>query len=106
MFNAYPFLHVDDLVDLLGKVRFISTLDLTKGYWEVALTTFTSDQAHWQYWVLPFSLHAAPATFQQLMDIVHCNHLPYAAAYLDDVMIHFSSWEDHLHHLKQALGEL
>ena len=29
---------VDELIDRLGAARFISTLDLTKGYWQVPLT--------------------------------------------------------------------
>lgn len=35
-----------------------------------------------------------------------CPHRNFAAAYLDDVIIHLSTWADHLHHLKSILGEL
>lgn len=37
-FDCYPLPWVDDLVDRLGNACFISTLDLTKGYWQVDLT--------------------------------------------------------------------
>lgn len=48
-----------------------ATLDLMKSFWQVALTpTTASTTGHWQYWVLPFSLHEAPATFQHLMNIL------------------------------------
>lgn len=33
-------------------------------------------------------------------------HRDFATAYLDDVIIHSSTWADHLHHLKSILGEL
>ena len=33
--DAYPIPRVDDLIDRVGQARFISTLDLTKGYWQV-----------------------------------------------------------------------
>ncbi|KAK3517265.1 hypothetical protein QTP70_001757 [Hemibagrus guttatus] len=36
-FDSYPLPQVDDLMEQLGKARFVSTLDLTKGYWQVAL---------------------------------------------------------------------
>lgn len=66
---------------------------------------YTMDHGHWQYRVLPFGLHGALATFQKPMDIIR-NHRPYAAAYLDDVVIHSKSWEDHLHYLILILGEM
>lgn len=57
-FDSYP--RVDDLIEHLGRAQFISTLNLTKGYWQVALSrkaypkmAFTTNSGHWQYWVLP-----------------------------------------------------
>ncbi len=104
---------VDELLDRLGRARYISTLDLTKGYWQVPLsdsakpkTAFSTQSGHWQYRTLPFGLHGAPATFQRLMDIVLRPHQQYAAAYLDDVVVHSERWEDHLDHLLRVLMEL
>ncbi len=94
-FDSYPMPRVDELLDRLGRARFISTLDLTKGYWQVPLTeqakpktAFSTPSGHWQYRVLPFGLHGAPATFQRMMDILLRPHQAYAAAYLDDVVVH------------------
>ncbi len=112
-FDGYPMPRVDELLDRLGRARYISTLDLTKGYWQVPLsdsakpkTAFSTPSGHWQYRTLPFGLHGAPATFQRLMDIVLCPHQQYAAAYLDDVVIHSERWEDHLDRLRRVLMEL
>ena len=33
--DAYPMPRVDDLIDRVGKSTYISTLDLTRGYWQV-----------------------------------------------------------------------
>ena len=33
--DTYPNPRIDDLIDLMGQARFISTLDLTKVYWQV-----------------------------------------------------------------------
>ena len=35
VYDAYPMPRVDDLIDTVGKSAFISTLDLTRGYWQV-----------------------------------------------------------------------
>jgi len=41
-FKSYPIPHIDELIVWLGKARFITTLDLTKGYW--AGSSFSSIQ--------------------------------------------------------------
>ena len=33
--NAYPVPRIDDLIDRLGEAKFITTLDLSCGYWQV-----------------------------------------------------------------------
>uniref|UniRef100_A0A9J7WVK0 ribonuclease H n=1 Tax=Cyprinus carpio carpio TaxID=630221 RepID=A0A9J7WVK0_CYPCA len=111
--NGYLMPRVDELLDRLGRARYISTLDLTKGYWQVPLTeqakpkmAFSTPSGHWQYRVLPFGLHGAPATFQRLMDILLRPHQAYTAAYLDDVVIHSETWEEHLERLRKVLSEL
>uniref|UniRef100_A0A9J7ZK80 ribonuclease H n=1 Tax=Cyprinus carpio carpio TaxID=630221 RepID=A0A9J7ZK80_CYPCA len=112
-FDGYPMPRVDELLDRLGRARFISTLDLTKGYWQVPLskdakpkTAFSTPSGHWQYRVLPFGLHGAPATFQRLMDVLLRPHMAYAAAYIDDVVIHSETWGEHLERLRRVLLEL
>ncbi|KAL1261364.1 hypothetical protein QQF64_006629 [Cirrhinus molitorella] len=112
-FDGYPMPRVDELLDRLGRARYISTLDLTKGYWQVPLTkdaraktAFSTPSGHWQYRTLPFGLHGAPATFQRLMDVLLRPHQAYAAAYLDDVVVHSERWEDHLDRLRRVLMEL
>nr|XP_021325913.1 uncharacterized protein LOC110438340 [Danio rerio] len=112
-FDSYPMPRVDELLDRLGRARYISTIDLTKGYWQVPLsenakpkTAFSTPSGHWQYRTLPFGLHGAPATFQRMMDIILRPHHAYAAAYLDDIVIHSETWEDHLDRLRRVLSEL
>ena len=31
--DAYPMPRIDELIDRLGQARYITTLDLTRGYW-------------------------------------------------------------------------
>ncbi len=91
-FDAYPMPRVDKLLDRLGKARFISTLDLTKGYWQIPLTRSSREKTAFSTPAMPFGLHGAPAAFQRLMDQVLCPHHEYAAAYIDDVAIYSSTW--------------
>ena len=111
--DAYPMPRVDDLIDQLGKARFISTLDLTKGYWQVPMseesrskTAFTAPFELFQFTVMPFGLCGAPATFQRMMDQLLRGTEEYAMAYLDDLVIYSCSWENHLQHLRSILDKL
>ena len=61
MADAYPMPRIDDLIDRLGKAKFITTLDLTHGYWQVPmarlsrhLTAFTTPFGLFQFRVMPF----------------------------------------------------
>ncbi|KAF0045874.1 hypothetical protein F2P81_002403 [Scophthalmus maximus] len=112
-FDAYPMPRVDELIERLGPARFVTTLDLTKGYWQVPLTkeakektAFSTPDGLYHYKVLPFGVHGAPATFQHMMDQILCPHREYAATYLDDIIIHSPDWTSHLGHLGTVLGAL
>ena len=59
--ETYPMRGIDDIIDLLGKVRFISTLDLTRGYWQMpvatedrAKTAFVTPKDLYQFKIMPF----------------------------------------------------
>ena len=48
--DAYPMPRVDDLINHVGKSTYISTLDLTRGYWQVSVARRTTPRQ-------PFPLH-------------------------------------------------
>uniref|UniRef100_A0A8C5C6I6 Gypsy retrotransposon integrase-like protein 1 n=1 Tax=Gadus morhua TaxID=8049 RepID=A0A8C5C6I6_GADMO len=112
-FDAYLISRVDELIERLGPARYLSTLDLTKGYWQVPLTraarektAFSTPGGLYQYTVLPFGVHGTPATFQRMMDQLLRPHQDYAAAYIDDIIIYSPSWDIHVRQLRAVLGEL
>ncbi|CAM5076925.1 unnamed protein product [Natator depressus] len=111
--DNYPMPRTDELLEKLGRAQFISTLDLTKGYWQVPLdesakerSAFTTHLGLYEFNVLPFGLRNAPATFQRLVDGLLAGLGEYAVAYLDDVAIFSDSWADHLEHLQKVLERI
>lgn len=112
-FDVYPMPRIDNLLEKIGRARFLTTLDLCKGYWQVPLeeashpyTAFQTPAGLFQFTMMPFGLHGASATFQMLMDCVLRGCEDCSAAYLDDVVIYSNSWEEHLHHLERVLGRI
>ena len=70
--DAYPIPRLDDR---LGKAKYITTLDLSCGYWQVpgdagsiSCTALTTPFGLFQFRVMPFGLLGAPTTFQLMMD--------------------------------------
>ena len=111
--DAYPMPRVDELIDRVGKARFISTLDLTRGYWQVPVavddrpkTAFATPFGLSQFNVMPFGLQGAPATFQRLMDRVIQGLGDFSAAYLDDLIVFSETWAEHLQHVRTILQRL
>ena len=69
-------------------------------------TAFNSPFGIFQFRMMPFGLQGPPAMFQRMMDqLVQGTH-EFAASYLDDLVIHSSTWEDHLHHLHSVFTKL
>ena len=111
--DAYPMPRIDDLIDLIGQARYISTLDLTKGYWQVpvaeadrAKTGFTSPFGLFVFRRMPFGLQGAPATFQRMMDHFLEGMREFTGAYLDDLIVFSRSWTEHLQHVNTVLNRL
>ncbi|CAM4334211.1 unnamed protein product, partial [Caretta caretta] len=108
--DNYPMPRTDELLEKLGRAQFISTLDLTNGYWQVLLdesakerSVFTTRLGLYEFNVLPFGLWNAPATFQRLVDDPLAGLGEYAVTYLDDEAILSDSWAEHLGHLQKNL---
>ena len=104
---------IDDILALLGKCKYFTSLDLKSGYWQVAMnekdkekTAFACHRGLFEFNVMPFGLSNAPAVFQELMSVVLQGCDRFATAYLDDIMIFSATLEEHMHHLKIIFGKL
>ncbi|CAM4606505.1 unnamed protein product, partial [Caretta caretta] len=65
--DAYPMPRPDELLDKLGGARYLTTMDLTKGYWQVPLdadarlkSAFITPLGLYEFLTLPFGLKGAP----------------------------------------------
>ena len=69
-------------------------------------TAFITPYGLFEFNVMPFGLHGAPATFQRMMDNLLRGLEDSSAAYIDDVVVHSVTWADHLSALKAVLTTL
>ena len=110
--DAFPMPRLLDCVDQIGEAKFISKLDLLKGYWQVPLSpkakkvySFVTNAGLYSFDVLPFGCKNAPASFQRLMNkVVH--GIPGVACYLDDIVVYSDDLPAHLSQLTRLLTAL
>ena len=111
--NSYPLPLIDDILALLGKARYFTSLDLKSGYWQVLMddndkekTAFACHRGLFQFNVMPFGLTTAPAIFQELMARVLEGLDEFTVAYLDDILILSTTLEEHLAHIQHVFDRL
>ena len=103
-----------DLIANIDSSIFITTLDLTKGYYQVSVnpqhrekTAFVTPYGKYEFLIMPFGLISVPSTFQRLMDGLLNGLHDFTVAYLDVVIIiHSDTWENYLNHMEIVFDEL
>ena len=104
--DAFPLPRVEDLIDKIGQSRYLTKIDLSRGYWQVPMdensipiSAFVTPHGQFQWKYMPFGLRNAPGTFQRLVKKVLSGLEGFTGAYLDDIIIFSDNWQDHMKHL-------
>ena len=110
--DAFPLPRIDDLVDKVGSAKFVSVIDLQKGYYQIGMTdrakklsAFITPFGLYQYKVMPFGMKNAPATFQRIMSHTILG-LEGVSCYLDDIVVISDTWSEHVVRLEKLLSRL
>lgn len=97
---------IDEVFDSLGQAKYISRLDLAKGFYQVPLSeaskhlsAFVVASGHYEFNYMPFGMCNAPKTCARLMDTVLQGCKAFANVYVDDIVIFSNDFEDHINHL-------
>ena len=113
--DKYTMKDIHECIGDIGKANstIFSTIDLTSGFWQMPLhpesvpkTAFTLPGLGQYEWLMsPMGLIGCPASFQRLMEKVMEN-IANVIVYIDDLLIHSKSHEQHLKTLDQVLTRL
>lgn len=112
--DAYPIPSMERMIEKVASAKYISTIDLTKGYWQIPLETSTIEKSAfittkglYEFLVMPFGMKTAPATFQRMMSEIVLRGLEFADAYIDDVEVDTpTSFSQHISELRQVFQRL
>ena len=107
--------NMDDLMQKVAKSRVFSALDFAQGYHQIPMgkdsmqkTAFRApDGSLWEYKVAPFGLVCLPSIFTRCMHTVLGDTLKdCACVYVDDILVHSASVEEHIEHLDRVLQQV
>ena len=98
----YPLPNIKQLIANIGSLEYITILECIKGYHQVPVkaehqekTAFITPYGKYEYTTMPIGLVKATFTFQRFKDKVLHGLYEFSVAYLDDILIHSLTWEDH-----------
>ena len=112
--DGYPLPRTDQCINAMNGSCWFSTFDLRSGFHQVALskddadkTAFITRRGMFRFKTMPFGLCNAVATFQRLMDLALTGlNYDICLAYLDDIILHSKTLEEHLQRLEVLLQRL
>ncbi|KAK7113985.1 hypothetical protein V1264_000125 [Littorina saxatilis] len=114
VFDSEPIPDVPLIFAKLQKGRYLSKIDLTKGYWQIPIkeedkekTAFSTPLGQFQFAYLPFGVKTASMIFTRMMrklleplgrdDVEH---------FIDDIIIATETWEQHVEAVEAVLSRL
>ena len=112
--DRYPLPNINETCSRFWRSKWFTSLDLASAYWQVLVRkrdrekiAFKIRNGQYQFRVMPFGLCNAPATFQRLMNKILKPYIgKFVEVYLDDVIIHSRSKEEHIKHVQTILQKI
>jgi hypothetical protein len=112
--NKYPLPCIDILFDQLAGAQVSFKIDLRSGYHQIKIcaedipkTAFTTRYGLYEYLFMPFGLMNAPTHFMYLMNSMFMPELDqFVVVFIDDILMHSKSSEEHEDHLRIVLQRL
>ena len=107
-----PMTTAEDLFRRLSGKKYLSKIDLTKGYWQIPVapedvhkTAFVTPDGQYEFTRMPFGMVNSGATLVRGLRKI-LEGMPGVGSYIDDIVIYSDSWEDHIKMLKELFGRL
>ena len=105
--DRYPLPRIDDYLQNLRGAKYFSSLDALDGFHQIRMhpddidkTAVVTPFGSFIWKVMPMGAANAPAMFQRMMNRVF-GHLLYLKVYMDDILVHSETVEEHFTHLEE-----
>ncbi|GFY26246.1 retrovirus-related Pol polyprotein from transposon 297 [Trichonephila clavipes] len=109
----FPLPNIEERVEKVSAAKFITVLDLSKGYWQIPLSktaqryaAFCTSFGTYRPLRMSFGLKNAPYFFSKLMAELLNGLEDFVVPYLDDIAIFSDTWESHIKHMEMVLQRI
>ncbi|GFW77606.1 retrovirus-related Pol polyprotein from transposon 17.6 [Trichonephila clavipes] len=109
----FPLPNIEERVEKVSAAKFITVLDLSKGYWQIPLSktaqryaAFCTSFGTYRPLRMSFGLKNAPYFFSKLMAELLNGLEDFVVPYLDDIAIFSDTWESHIKHMETVLQRI
>ena len=111
--DAYPIPDFANIVQRMGRAKYISTFDAKAGYWQTPvrsdhqwLTAFVCDEGLFEWVRTPFGMKNSGSTFIRAIQQVLRPLRQFSDSYVDDMTVFSDGWQLHLQHLTLFLQRI
>ena len=111
-FDPHPAPVPTEIFQNLSKDKFFSRVDLSKGYWQIGVrdsdiykTAFVSMGQHYEFLRMPFGMMNSGATLNRAVNKL-IDGMEGVTAYVDDILVHTETFDDHIRILDQLLRRM
>ena len=111
-FDTEPMSNVEDILTKLSEDKYFTKIDLAKGYWQIPveeksrhITAFTTQSGAYQFRKMPFGMINSGATFNRMMRKLLQGSID-ADHYVDDILGHTVTWNQHLAMLRELFTRI
>ncbi|GFT75050.1 retrovirus-related Pol polyprotein from transposon 297 [Trichonephila clavipes] len=109
----FPLPNIEERVEKVSAAKFITVLDLSKGYWQIPLSktaqryaAFCTSFGTYRPLRMSFGLKNAPHFFSKLMAELLNGLEDFFVPYLDDIAIFSDTWESRIKHMETVLQRI
>ena len=109
VFDPQPMPKIDDILNKLGKAKYLTKIDLTQiplAEQAKPLSAFVTPFGQYQFQVMPFGMINSGASFVCLMKKILEGKDDFSDSFIDDTIVFSDTWSGRLDHVKSILSEL
>ena len=110
--DSEPMPQLNDMFQDLAEDNYFTKIDLSKGYWQIPMadedipkTAFVLHNSKFEFLRMPFGLKTAGGTLMKGMRKM-LQGMKNVHNYIDDILIHTKTWEEHVTVLRDVLKRL